>query len=159
MNRRMRPIFQSCLETYESPHKSIYQGRYIRRRDFIQEAGDGSPPILAAEPVGGGIGKGKARSESAVGNLIVVIGVAPTPDAGGGIGVPERSALEVRCIYDNAGQFSSAGTIRRGHTKRPVPIRLSAGVSAFLLENSFEVLDICAMPGQELGSEVDLYPC
>jgi hypothetical protein len=36
MNRKMRPIFQSCLETNESPCETIDQGRHILRRDLIQ---------------------------------------------------------------------------------------------------------------------------
>jgi hypothetical protein len=106
-----------------------------------------------------GIGEGKACGESAAGNPIVIIGVTPTPDTAGGIVVPESTALEVRCVCNKVGQFSNAGTTRRDRTKRPVPVGLSAGVSTFLLENSFEVLDVRAMPGQELGSEVDLRLC
>ena len=106
-----------------------------------------------------GIGEGKACGESAAGNPIVIIGVTQAPNAGGGIGVPESTAPEVRCICNKVSQFSNAGTIRGDRTERPVPVGLSAGVSTFLLENSFEVLDVRAMPGQELGSEVDLYPC
>jgi len=47
----------------------------------------------------------------------------------------------------------------REHTECPIPVRLSAGVSAFLLESSFEVLDVCTMPGEELASAVDLGLC
>ena len=106
-----------------------------------------------------GIGEGKACVESAAGNPIVIVGVAQAPNAGGGIWVPESIAPEVRCVCNKVGQFSNAGTTRRDRTKRPVPVGLSAGVSTFLLENSFEVLDVRAMPGQELGSEVDLHFC
>jgi hypothetical protein len=155
----MRPVFQKCLETNESPHKTIYHGRYIRRLDFIQEVGEGRPLILATEPVRQGIGEGKACGESAVGNPIVVIGVAPTPDGGCGTGVPESTVHEIRCICNKFGQFNNAGTTRQDHTKRPVPVGLSAGVPALLLESGFEVLNICAMPWQELGSEVDLRLC
>ena len=35
-------------------------------------------------------------SESTVGDLIVIVGVAPTPDATGGIRVPECTVLEIR---------------------------------------------------------------
>jgi hypothetical protein len=55
-----------------------------------------------------------------------------------------------------ANGISDVETTRRDHTKCPVPVRLSARVSTFLPKDSFEVLDVCAMPVQELGSEVDL---
>ena len=44
----------------------------------------------------------------------------------------------------------------RDHTERPVPVRLSASISAFPLKNGFEIFDICTMPGEELSSAVDL---
>jgi len=47
----------------------------------------------------------------------------------------------------------------RGHTEGPIPVWLGAAISALLLQGCFEVLDVCAMPGQELASEVDLFLC
>ena len=52
MNRCMRPRFQICLETNQTPHKIIYQIRHIRRRHCIcQGVAEESRRIVAAEPV------------------------------------------------------------------------------------------------------------
>ena len=36
--------------------------------------------------------------ERAVGDLQVIVWVTPTPDAAGGVRIPEGAVLEVRCI-------------------------------------------------------------
>lgn len=46
---------------------------------------------------------------------------------------------------------------KRVLTLCPIPVRLVARISTFHPESSIEVLDVCAMPGQELGCEVDLH--
>ena len=94
--------------------------------------------------------------ECTVGDLIVIVGIAPTPETADGIGVPEGTVLKIRCVCHEADQFSDAEATCRDHTERPVPVRLSAFVSTFLPKRGFEVLDICAMPWQEVTSPVDL---
>ena len=46
-----------------------------------------------------GVREGEVGGESTVGDLIILIGVTPTPDAAGGIGIPEGAVLEIRCVY------------------------------------------------------------
>ena len=62
-------------------------------------------------------------------------------------------------------KFGASGTKRvsfsgegrcQNRTDSPVPVRLVTSVIAFLLKGDFEVLDVCAMPGQEVTGEVDL---
>ena len=108
MNRSMRPRFEKCLETDEIPYKTIHQGRYIRGHKCICSGcglvGSGRR-ILATEPVIRGVREVEVGSESTVGDLIVITGVTPAPDAAGGIGVPESTVLEIRCVCNKASQF------------------------------------------------------
>ena len=56
--------------------------------------------ILAAQPVGRGIGEGETCSKGAGGDLIVIVGVTPTSDSTRGVWVPEGTILKVRRVYD-----------------------------------------------------------
>ena len=102
VNRSMRPRFKRRLETNEIPHKAVYQGQLACRRNPICH-GIGltgvSRRVATTEPVRCGIRDREASSESTVGDLIVLIGVTPTPEAAGGIRVPESAVLEIRRVY------------------------------------------------------------
>jgi len=95
----MRPPFESYLKTNEIPYKTIYNGHLTLGREAIWQKYAGhigvSWRILAAGPVRRGIRDGEVGGKSTVGNLIIVIGVAPTPNAASGIFIPESAVYEV----------------------------------------------------------------
>jgi len=97
--------------------------------------------------------------KSAVGDLIIIVGVTPASDATGGIGVPERAVLEIRCVYYTGSQCCGVQATCQNNTECPIPVRLSTLIPAFILKGSIEVPDIRTMPGQEVGSGVDLSWC
>ena len=98
MNCCMRPLFQHLLETNIIPHRTVYQGLLTLRREFICE-GLGETEriwrIHSAKPMRDGIREGETIGKSTGGNLVVIIGVTPTPDTAGGIRVPESAVLEI----------------------------------------------------------------
>ena len=105
VNRSVRCRFKGRLKPDEIPYKFVYHSLLALGRDFRCQ---GEVPIevnwriVATEPVRGGIREGESGGESTVGNLIVVVGVTPTPEAAGGIWVPEGAVLEVRSICHKA---------------------------------------------------------
>lgn len=157
----MRPRFKICLETDEIPYKTVYHVHLFLGRDCVCQQYVGSIGkswcILATDRVRRGIRDGEGGGECTVGNLIFIVGVTPTPDAAGGVRIPESTVPKVSCVcWYEATEINDVETIRRDRTECPVPVRLAACISTFLLKGTFEVLDICTMPGQELPSEVDL---
>ena len=106
MNCSMRPSFKRALESNEIPHKPVYYGFLTLRRDQghqgqVGQSGKGWC-ILATELVGRGIRDRETICESTAGDFIVVVGVTPTPDAAGGIGVPETAVRKVKCVCHTA---------------------------------------------------------
>jgi len=99
MNCAMRRDFKSCLKTNEIPYKTIYHGLLTLGRSYVPQGLVGPTSkgcvIMTTKPMRGGIREGEAICESTVGDLIVIIGVPPTPDAGGGVSVPERTVPEI----------------------------------------------------------------
>jgi len=162
MNSPMRPQFQRCLETNEIPQKTVYYGRLTLRRDQCHQGHDlirKRRLMLTGKPMRQRICEGEAVCKSAVGDLITIVGVTPASEATGGIGVPERAVLEIRCVCYIGGQCCVVQTTCQNNTECPVPVRLSTLIPAFILKGSIEVPDIRTMPGQEVGSVVDLGSC
>ena len=94
----MRSRLEECLETNEIPYKTVYHGQLALRRECLRQ-GDGrigvNRRILAAKPVRRGVRDREASGESAISDLMVVVGVTPTSDTAGGVGIPEGAVLKV----------------------------------------------------------------
>ena len=162
VNRSVRPRFKCGLETDEIPHETVFYGHCACRREPIRHIAGITGVVrcvLAAGPVKRRIRDSEVGGESTAGNLIVIIGVTPTPNAAGGIWIPERAVLEIRRVCYKTNWLSDTETTCRDRTKSPVPIRLSPLISAFLPKGDLEVLEVCAMPGQKVSSVVDLDFC
>ena len=95
----MRPRFKPCLETNETTLETVNYGHLILRRECVRQELVGvigsSWCIPATKPVRRGIRDEEATGKCTIGNLIVIIGVTPTSNAAGGIGIPERAVLEI----------------------------------------------------------------
>jgi len=92
----MRPRFESCLETNEIPYGAGYHGPLtLGREPCCQGFTVGRKRLVQApDPVRRGIRDGEV-GESTAGDLIVIIGVTPTPNAAVGIWIPESAVLEI----------------------------------------------------------------
>jgi len=102
MNCSVRPRLKPPLETNEIPHGTVDHGLLAFRRDYVRQGlvrpTSKGRVIHATKPVRRGIRDREAIGECTVGNLIVIVGVTPTADAAGGIGVPERAVPEIWCV-------------------------------------------------------------
>ena len=102
MNSCMRPWCKPCLETNEITLKTVYHGRLTLRREYGRQELVRIIGIIwripATKPVRRGIRDDEVVGECTVGNLIVIIGVAPTAHPASGIGIPESAVLEIRCV-------------------------------------------------------------
>lgn len=95
----MRRRFKPCIETNEVPCEIIHHGHLILMRKHVCQGYVGligaNSRELAAKPVRRRIREGEVIGECAVGDLVVVIGITPTPKATDSVRIPERAVLEV----------------------------------------------------------------
>jgi len=122
---------------------TMYQLKLTGGREEIRQR-NGGPVwawdgwcVLTTQPVRRGVHEGEISGECTTRDLIVILGVAPTAETTNRVWVPDIAILKVRCVFC------------------PVPVRLVTRIVAFLTKGSVKVFDECAMPGEELASEVD----